>query len=174
MDKQPSQLETGAYGRPPIILYFLGEPVSKGRPRFTRGGSVYTPAKTRNWETAAKYIAQQEMQGRTPLGGPVQVDIRMIFSPSRSWPGWKQDYALKGFIAHTKKPDADNVQKAVKDAMNKIVYHDDSQITFGEFKKTFGQAEMVIVEVTQLSQAPCQMTSKAEVDKYLKERGVEI
>lgn len=159
---------------PPIIIHFRGEPVAKGRPRFTGKGRPYTPAKTRNWETSAKYIAQQAMRGRTPLDGPIRVDIHMVFAPSRSWPQWKQDYALKGFIAHTKKPDADNVQKAVKDAMNKIVYQDDSQITFGEFKKTFGQAEMVIVEVTQLPQAPCQMTSKVEVDRYLKERGAQI
>ena len=159
---------------PPIILHFRGEPVAKGRPRFTRGGWAYTPAKTRNWETTAKYIAQQEMRGRTPLGCPIQVDIHMIFAPSRSWPQWKQDYALKGLIAHTKKPDADNVQKAVKDAMNKIVYQDDSQITFGEFKKSFGLSEMVIARVTELDQAPCQMTSKAEVDRYLKDRGIQI
>lgn len=156
----------------PIILHFRGEPVSKGRPRFTKDGPTYTPAKTRNWETAAKYIAQMKMGRRKPLAGPIRVDIRMVFAPSRSWPAWKRDYALKGFIAHTKKPDADNVQKAVKDAMNKIVYEDDSQITFGEFTKAFGLSEMVVVRVTELDQAPCQMTSKAVVDAYLKGLGI--
>ena len=157
-----------------IILQFSGDPVAKGRARSTRPGRHYTPSKTRNWETSAKYIAQQQMRGRLLLKGAVLIDIHMVFMPSKSWPQWKQDYALRGFIAHTKKPDADNVQKSVKDALNQIVYQDDAQITDGEFKKTFGQSSMVIVKVTELPYAPCQMTSKAEVDRYLIARGVQI
>lgn len=151
----------------PIVLYFQGDPVAKGRARFTKSGHAFTPAKTRKWEDSAKYIAQQKMQGRSPLNGAIKIDLSMVFVPSKSWPQWKKDYALRGLIAHTKKPDADNIQKAVKDAMNQIVYEDDAQIMWGDFHKKFGPQPMVIVKITELDMAPCTLTSKKDVDAYL-------
>lgn len=159
----------------PIVLHFLGNPVAKGRARFTRKGrSPYTPARTRLWENRAKDIAKKKMQDRPPLTGAIRLDLYIVFKPSQSWPVWKKDYALKGLITHTIKPDADNVQKIVKDSMNGIVYHDDAQVYWGEFKKTFGPDPMVIAKVTEMLPAPCTLKSKKEVDAYLRSRGVTV
>jgi Holliday junction resolvase RusA-like endonuclease len=43
-----------------------------------------------------------------------------------------------GLLLPTKKPDLDNVIKAVCDALNKFAYHDDSQIVAIECSKAFG------------------------------------
>ena len=55
-----------------------------------------------------------------------------------------------GAIQHTKKPDADNVAKAICDALNKIAYVDDSQIVSLEVNKYYSdvpRAEITITEV---------------------------
>lgn len=40
----------------------------------------------------------------------------------------RQASAIGGDIKHTKKPDLSNVIKGIKDAMNKIVDHDDARV----------------------------------------------
>lgn len=47
-----------------IEIVLLGAPRGKERPRLTKAGHVYTPEKTRNYEAALKYAAQQAMAGR--------------------------------------------------------------------------------------------------------------
>ena len=121
-----------------IVNFFIpGKPVSKGRPRMTKSGFAFTPAKTRNYEALVKMMAHEAMKGREPAEGPVQIEIVAVFPVPESWPKWKKELAEKGDIAHTTKPDEDNIGKAISDAMNEVVYLDDQQVTRKEVFKRF-------------------------------------
>jgi len=114
-----------------IIINIDGlEPVAKGRARSTKSGHHYTPTKTRKFEEAvrAAAVAQMRENGYKIIEGGVRVDIVLSFSIPKSWPKWKKEMALNGEIDHTTKPDATNVCKAIEDALNGVVWNDDSQI----------------------------------------------
>ena len=58
----------------PVVINFAGEPVAKGRPRFASIGGkprAFTPAKTRKYESALQYAAQQAMDGAVSRGNRV-------------------------------------------------------------------------------------------------------
>lgn len=100
-------------------LWIPGEPVGKGRPRAARTGHVYTPARTRAWETEAACVARATW-GRTPLACPVVVTIDARWSRPRRRPSSvsADQWATPG-CPRPSTPDADNVAKAVLDALQK-------------------------------------------------------
>jgi Holliday junction resolvase RusA-like endonuclease len=102
-----------------------GIPVAKGRPRFVRAGQftrAVTPKQTIDFENRVRLSAQAA--GIRPLDGPVEVHIRAV------WPMKGQPLKRSKRPSSWKptKPDADNVLKAVLDALNGIAYHDDGQV----------------------------------------------
>lgn len=115
------------------IKFFMipGEPTGKGRPRFTRSGHAYTPEKTASYEQAVRQAYRSEFPDAEPIpeGVPVAVKIVAGYGIPKSTSKVKAERMLAGEIRPTKKPDADNVAKAICDALNGIAYHDDSQIT---------------------------------------------
>ena len=108
-----------------------GEPVAKGRARaFVRGGRVahYTPDKTERYEARVATFAQQAMAGARPLEGGVALSVVARFSIPASWSKKRRQAAMDGLEQVTKRPDLDNVLKAIKDGMNGIAWLDDSQV----------------------------------------------
>lgn len=108
----------------------MGEPVGKGRPRFTRNGHTYTPEKTANFETLVKLSFQQAYPSAEPITKviPIEVKICAYFSIPKSTTKKELKLIENGMKKPTKKPDTDNIAKAVCDALNGIAYYDDSQI----------------------------------------------
>jgi len=106
-----------------------GEPVGKGRPRFSRQtGHTYTPEKTARFEERLAWAAQSVMERRPLFDGELGMIVLAYFSvPSSKSAKWKAD-AIACKIRPTKKPDIDNIIKGVADALNKVVYIDDTQI----------------------------------------------
>lgn len=107
-----------------IEMFIPGAPGAKGRPRFTRGGRVYTPELTVAYSGYLKSLMAAEMEGRPPLEGPVRLDLSFHMPEPKSMPKRDRGKALP----HVKKPDLDNLEKAVMDAANGVVVKDDSQI----------------------------------------------
>lgn len=108
-----------------------GDPVAKGRARaFVRGGRVahYTPAKTENYEARVAVFAKQAMVGAKPFSGAVALSVIARFSIPASWSKKRRQAALDGLEHVTKRPDLDNVVKAIKDGMNGIAWADDCQV----------------------------------------------
>ena len=104
-----------------------GPPVGKGRPRVaSRGGHarLYTPEKTASYESlvalAARAVAPAQMLDQA-VG--VVLDIRVPIPAS--WSKKKQAQALAGLLRPTTKPDIDNVEKAVFDGLNGVLWRDD-------------------------------------------------
>ena len=79
-----------------------------------------------------------ESAGIETATGPVRIEARAIFTIPKSWPKSKKQAALVGEVQHTGKPDADNVLKIVGDALNGIVWADDSQIVSASINKRYG------------------------------------
>ncbi len=130
----------------PLTIVVMGAPVGKGRPRFTRAGHTYTPDKTRSYEQLVAWTARTEMGSRPLIDGPVQLSFRAVFEIPKSWPKKKQTDALLGIVRPTGKPDIDNLIKSM-DALNGIVFRDDSQITEISGSKRYGHQAFVAVTV---------------------------
>lgn len=114
-------------------VYFVvyGKPVGKGRPRATsRGGFVrmYTDAKTLGFESAVADEARIAMREWQAFDTPMQMQLSAYYPIPKSWSKKKRQMAMDGEIHPQVKPDLDNVMKAVLDAMNGVVYVDDSQV----------------------------------------------
>ena len=108
-----------------------GDPVAKARPRAAMVAGrarLYTPAKTEKYEARVALFAQQAMAGRPVMAGPVALSVTALFPIPPSWTKKRQAAARAGTEHHTKKPDLDNVLKAIKDGMNGIAWLDDSQV----------------------------------------------
>jgi Holliday junction resolvase RusA-like endonuclease len=135
----------------PIFIRLAGAPIPKGRPRFSRNGQhVYKDARTADYEEALGWAAKIAMGSQAPFSGAVEVVINAFFEPPKSWSAKKRALAVNGEIEHTSKPDYDNVSKEVTDAMNKIVYKDDSQIVKATVVKMYAEEPRVEIEVYPL------------------------
>lgn len=121
-----------------IEIAVLGKPVPKGRPRFNREtGRAYTPAKTASFEAQLKYAAMEAMRGRTPLEGPLVLDMFIVVPIAQSWPKKRQEDARRMRELPIRKPDWDNFGK-VTDALNLVVWIDDGQVIDGRVRKRYG------------------------------------
>lgn len=108
-----------------------GTPVGKGRPKFARRGnfvSAYTPKKTVDYESLVKQAGQQAMGASEPLETPVSLYLYVRVPIPTSYSKKATAACLDGSQKPTKKPDLDNIGKAIMDALNGICYKDDSQI----------------------------------------------
>ena len=107
-------------------------PQAKQRPRMTRGGHVYTPAETRRAELFIKLHAEAEYalkMGRSPYPGPVHLYLDIVIPRPRTS---KRPYP-------DVKPDLDNYQKLVCDALNEVVWRDDCQVTNAAVAKRYAK-----------------------------------
>ncbi len=104
-----------------------GTPVAKGRPRFGRYGA-YTPEKTQEYEEYIKACWIAKFGCICPSGEPLKVDIVFYMQIPKRANKKQRTEMIEGRIRHMKKPDTDNLIKAVLDALNGIAYKDDSQI----------------------------------------------
>lgn len=96
-----------------IKLIVHGEPVPQSRPRFTANGHCYYPPKCVAWKEQVAWQARQVMGNSPPMKGELLVGLKFYkkISPTNRSFG-----------------DADNLAKAVLDALNGVCYYDDSQI----------------------------------------------
>jgi Holliday junction resolvase RusA-like endonuclease len=127
-------------------------PVGKGRPKFARRGnfvSAYTPTKTRDYEDLIRDAAKQAMGSSVPLKTPVAAYIYITVPIPQSYSKKRSNACLEGLERPCKKPDCDNIMKAFLDAMNKIVYDDDSQVVSLHGTKVYGTIGMVEVLVKE-------------------------
>jgi len=105
-----------------------GAPVAKGRGRAVRAGAgvrVITPQKTRAWEARAAGDLADAFDGET-ITAPVRVEVLAVKARPQRLSRRKDP---NGLIWRAAKPDADNVAKAVLDALEKSgVIRNDIQV----------------------------------------------
>ena len=126
----------------------IGEPVGKARPRVTRMGHAYTPAKTVLYENLIKVEYERqcgEQRASKPEG--VSLSVAAYFQTPSSVSRKKRESMLNGEIRPTKKPDADNILKCVGDALNGVAFDDDSQIVQCHAEKWYSDTPRLVVIV---------------------------
>lgn len=137
-----------------VRIMLPGDPKGKGRPRSriasSRGGrqfvAVYTDAKTRSYEGMLRLAGAQAMRGQRPLDRALRVHVTATFSIPQSWSRKRQRDALAGIIRPTGRPDCDNILKTI-DALNGVVWRDDSLICECLVKKQYGDIPSLVIEV---------------------------
>lgn len=93
-------------------------------------------------------MARMEYKGE-PMKGPVEVNIIFHMPIPPSWSKKKQREAPGQW--HTCKPDRDNLEKGVCDALNKIVWNDDGQVCAGRIEKYYSERPRIEVEVRAIA-----------------------
>ena len=127
-----------------------GVPVAKGRPRMTRSGHAYTPQKTRDYEAWVRLCWLQTGQ---PMSlQPLQVKLGFYLPIPKSFRKKQRELALDGILLPAKKPDIDNLVKAILDGLNGLAYQDDKQIVALEAAKGYGAAPLVQVTLREVGQ----------------------
>jgi len=143
-----------------ITLTIPGEPVAKGRPRFSRRhGRAFTPAATRKAEEtlAGRLMALVASQGyhsageELPLRGAVRLEVTFDLPVPASWAAWKREAALAGHVKPVARPDCDNYLKLFLDAANGVLWTDDSQVVEVTVRKRYGEQPCTEVRMLQMT-----------------------
>jgi Holliday junction resolvase RusA-like endonuclease len=129
-----------------------GDPKGKGRPRFSRVGSftkIYTDKQTLTYEAMIATFAKQAMGGTEPLKTPVSVFLYVRLPIPQSYPKKRREACLNGAEKPCKKPDIDNIAKTYLDAMNGVIFVDDTQVIDLHVKKLYAAEAGVDVMVME-------------------------
>jgi len=136
----------------------MGTPVAKGRPKFARRGNfvkTYTPSKTVNYETLVKLSFIQAVGTEfRPYDQAICVRVNAHFArPKGHFGTGKNEGVLKESAPEHMlvKPDADNVIKAVIDALNGIAFTDDKLIVHIHGSKAYSERPRCEIEIYTLA-----------------------
>lgn len=136
----------------------MGQPMGKQRPKATTidgFARVYTPRETINYENKVQ-MYWVDKYGKEQLKGALHIEIVAYFQLN------KTDYTKKGELTKggkrklrgeerpTKKPDIDNIIKAVLDGLNGVAFHDDQQIVFISARKEYSLQPSVEITIHEL------------------------
>jgi Holliday junction resolvase RusA-like endonuclease len=133
------------------LMFFTvhGEPIAKGRPRLSKFGT-YTPEKTVNYENWVKCCFIGQVKEHALLEGPLAIHIKFYIKISESLSRKKQDLMLRGEIRPIKKPDTDNLIKAITDPLNNLAYKDDSQLVEMHAQKLYDYTPRTEVHIVTI------------------------
>jgi Holliday junction resolvase RusA-like endonuclease len=138
-----------------VIAFFVpGNPIAQPRPRACVSGGrtrrafarVYDSGTADNWKRTITIYANPH-RPKEPLAGPIAVDL--IFRLPRPKSHFNRHGLKPGKpYYHTAKPDRDNLDKAVLDALTKVgMWHDDAQVCRGSIAKAYGPVPGVHVTI---------------------------
>ena len=102
--------------------------------------SSTTPDKTVLYEN---FIATRYMEAagdqRFSDGAYIKARIQAFYEIPKSSSKVKKTAMLSGELLPTKKPDIDNIVKAVLDALNEVAYRDDTQVVELQVRKQYSE-----------------------------------
>ena len=135
-----------------IEIALTGEPAATPRLRFNRqSGRTYTPDTADDWKHAI-HVALLKTGWRKPAEPPTYpFSVRIVCYFERPK---RLAKAAAGAIPKGNKPDNDNLQKAVMDAITQLggFWHDDSQVARVSSRKIYSQSPGCVVEITQMKE----------------------
>ena len=131
-----------------------GDPKGQPRPRaFSRNGvaRVYDPGTAEGFKAQVAIGARESGLAGAKIEGPVEVTIDFHFRRPKSH-STKRGLRPDAPIFHTSKPDADNLAKAVLDALSTIgAWGDDAQVSDLTIGKRYSDAPGAHVVVRDLA-----------------------
>jgi Holliday junction resolvase RusA-like endonuclease len=112
---------------------------------------MYTPTKhpVTAFKATVRLAFQQAYKG-PPLTGPLRCDLDFFF-PRTAALTWKKREMPRSW--HAKKPDRDNCDKSVMDALKGLAWIDDAQVCDGRIRKGIAAGDEqphVVVTITEL------------------------
>jgi len=125
-----------------INIFYPVTPKSAPRPRVTKNGT-YNSKDYTQWKNGLKLLANTKF--KKPLYGAIFMKIDFFYEIPKSWTIKKKAEAKW----HTSRPDIDNLQKSVLDALNGIAFNDDSQVCLIQARKQYAQFDGVKIEIYQ-------------------------
>ena len=82
---------------------------------------------------------------KEPFRGAVHLDLDFVFPIPKSWSKAKK----MNPPPHTSRPDRDNLEKAIGDALNGIAWDDDAQICDGNVRKRYGTEPGIFIKIKE-------------------------
>jgi Holliday junction resolvase RusA-like endonuclease len=118
-----------------------------------RGGKAraYTPQQTVNAEAWVRHCCVSQV-GSPCLEGPLSVEVRINVAIPASWSKKKQAEAEEGRLFPTSKPDLTNTGKLAEDALNGILWRDDSQIVDLTLSKRYAKEPGMTITARAINQ----------------------
>ena len=128
----------------------IGKIRGKARPKVnTYTLRAYTPKETKDYENLIQQYFVLKYPKYVPIEGRVSVSITAYFPIPKNTSKANTELMLKNEISPTKKPDIDNIVKIVLDALNKIAFKDDNQITKLNVEKKYTEEEKIVVKIEE-------------------------
>ena len=111
---------------------------------------MYTPTKTSQYEEMVRLSFLEQSKCFQPSNKYIRMVITANFAIPKSVSKNKREQMLNHEILPDKKPDIDNIVKAILDGLNKTMYSDDKQIVELTVKKQYGENPCVVVEYEEI------------------------
>ena len=130
-----------------------GKPMGKQRPKAsTRGGfaRMYTPEATISYENLVVTEFERQNPGAEPIEGMVEGRVISFYPIPSSKSKKVKQQMLDGIIRPTVKPDLDNIEKIIYDALNGIAFVDDKNIVQMKSEKWYADVPCTIIEINEL------------------------
>tara|TARA_R110000868_G_scaffold411042_1_gene701505 strand:- start:44 stop:541 length:498 start_codon:yes stop_codon:yes gene_type:complete len=130
--------------RPPLTFFVAGLPKAQPRTKaraFGKFAQVYTPKSADDWKMIVRNEARRawEQSGNTtPWEGPLRVDLTFYFPRPKNHFRSNGELKPSAPMWHTAKPDRDNADKSVLDALTNLgIWGDDKQACDGRIRKIY-------------------------------------
>lgn len=132
-----------------VVFEVPGEPRGKGRPRFNKQtGTAYTDSETKAYEKKIVAYYRKALGGfRWPESAVVSVDVVAVYPMPKRATRAAVAAMQSGKLLPTRKPDVDNVLKAVLDALNGVAYSDDAKVVSVSARKQYGIEPKLVIEM---------------------------
>jgi len=129
-------------------VYKEGKPLAQQRHRMFRN-IAYDPQSSLKKKINAQFAKQLQSQGDLkPLTGSISATVTISHPIPESWSKKHKERANGQFV--TSRPDIDNICKIYFDILNKLGYHDDSQIVALFTQKKYSKTPGVEVELLSI------------------------
>lgn len=112
--------------------------------------TVHSDPEQRRLEAEVLRLFRTRYPQHVPWTGPVMLRFTAVFEVPESWPRALKEAAATGAVYHSGRPDKDNIEKLIVDALNGWAFVDDGQIQGGGVKRYGGPAR-IDVELTLLA-----------------------
>jgi Holliday junction resolvase RusA-like endonuclease len=131
-------MTSGMVKRIKYNLYTPGDPKAERVIRYLR------------YKEQLSWAAKSVYKGE-PLTGPIRLHLTFYMPMPANW-SIKKKILYEG-KPHINRPDRDNLEKGVCDALNKIVWKDDGQVYAGMTEKRYSRNPRIEIEIVEIEEA---------------------
>ena len=134
--------------KPVINFTVYGNATPQGRARAflmrNRRIGFYDPDKSKSWKQEIKHAFMKQYENIQIIEDAIELQVTFWMQRPKSLP--------KKVLHHVKKPDLDNLLKAIKDSLSGLAYRDDSQIVSIRALKVYcTDRPRVLIKITNVT-----------------------